>query len=148
MSVVSHFTAFKASSLTRELLFPTNHCQFWKSFKNACYRMLSRPGSLSFRLPASHLRHRCKDQHPWFFGKIRFLMRCRNAGFDRRPWINSRSYIILVDPANSQPPIHTYSYCIFARIHKFQLAWISTYLLSKSKEKVCVQASLSLVHAL
>ena len=28
-------------------------------------RMFIRPGSWSFRLPTSHLRHRCKGQHPW-----------------------------------------------------------------------------------
>ena len=55
----------------------------------------------------------------------------------------------LFQVASPQPPIHTiyiyiYMY-ILARIHKFQLAWMATYLVSTSKgKKVCVQASLSL----
>ena len=100
-------------------------------------RMFIGPGSWSFRLPTSHLRHRCKGQHPWSSGKIRFLVGCGNPRFIPRPWIHSNSKLPAPNP-----------YYIFARIHKFQLAWMATCgnipTVNEQGEKVCVQASLSL----
>ena len=97
------------------------------------------PGSWSFRLPTSHLRHRCKGQHPWSSGKIRFLVGCGNPRFIPRPWIHSNSKL----PAPSPQSI-----LYFCEIHKFQLAWMATCdnipTVNEQGKKVCVQASLSL----
>ena len=97
------------------------------------------PGSWSFRLPTSHLRHRCKGQHPWSSGKIRFLVGCGNPRFIPRPWIHSNSKLPAPSPQSilyfcENPQVSTgmngnmqqHTYCQWAR------------------KKVCVQASLSL----
>ena len=102
------------------------------------------PGSWSFRLPTSHLRHRCKGQHPWSSGKIRFLVGCGNPRFIPRPWIHSNSKL----PAPSPQSI-----LYFCEIQKFQLAWMATCdniptVNEQGKTSLCASFSVSLVHAL
>ena len=107
-------------------------------------RMVIGPGSWSFRLPTSHLRHRCKGQHPWSSGKIRFLVGCGNPRFFPRPWIHSNRKLPVPSPQSilyfcENPQVSTgmngnmrqHTYCQWAR-----------------EKSLCASFSVSLVHAL